>query len=202
MDDTVDRRPARANRAGPVFHELLDELRDLEGRLLSHPNGLDDEQFTVETYKWILSITQVALDCYVWADRDNPRFVDIVGPYKKWGGDNADAFYQWIPLDPNRTYQVSGRKGDAVARPKPMQVAIDPDVGLTLEDEDELLLQAVRVRPRTAAAGGDDLQVDAQPGQTQSLAEAGGLGTKIVFAHGLFDLRVMAHEIRTSGHGS
>ena len=24
----------------------------------------------------------------------NPRFVDIVGPYKKWGGDNADAYYQ------------------------------------------------------------------------------------------------------------
>ena len=99
---------------GPVFHELLDELRALEQRLLTSPNALDDGQFVAETYKWLLSISQVAFDCFVWGDRDNPRFVDIVGPYKKWGGDNADAFYQWMPVDPSRTYRVTGRRGDAV----------------------------------------------------------------------------------------
>jgi hypothetical protein len=102
------------NHTSPVFHELLDELRALESRLLTSPNALDDEQFVAETYKWILSISQVAFDCFVWSDRDNPRFVDIVGPYKKWGGDNADAFYQWMPVDPSRTYRVTGRRGDAV----------------------------------------------------------------------------------------
>lgn len=103
-----------ASQTGPVFHELLDELRALERRLLDHPNALDDEQYLVETYKWIFSITQVAFDCFVWADPDRPRFVDIVGPSKKWGGDNADAFYQYAPIDPNRTYRVTGRRGDAV----------------------------------------------------------------------------------------
>ena len=67
-----------------------------------------------EAYKWIFSILQVALDCYVWADVDRPRFVEIVGPYKKWGGDNADAFYQYARLDPRRTYKVTCHKGDAV----------------------------------------------------------------------------------------
>jgi hypothetical protein len=43
-----------------------------------------------------------------------PRFVDIVGPSKKWGGDNADAFYQFAPVDPARTYRVRGLVGDAV----------------------------------------------------------------------------------------
>ena len=38
-----------------------------------------------------------------------PRFVEIVGPYKKWGGDNADAFYQYARLDPTRTYRVTLR---------------------------------------------------------------------------------------------
>jgi hypothetical protein len=51
-------------------------------------------------------VLQVAFDVYVWADPDRPRFVDIVGPYKKWGGDNADAFYQFAPIDPRRTYRV------------------------------------------------------------------------------------------------
>ena len=101
------------HETGAVFHELLDELRSLEQRMLESPNALDG-QFVAETYKWIFSITQVAFDCFVWGDPANPRFVDIVGPYKKWGGDNADAFYQYAPIDPSRTYRVTGHAGDAV----------------------------------------------------------------------------------------
>ena len=44
-----------------------------------------------------------------------PRFVDIVGPYKKWGGDNADAFYQYAPIDPQpHVPGARARRGDAV----------------------------------------------------------------------------------------
>jgi hypothetical protein len=56
----------------------------------------------------------VATDTQVWADTARPRFVEIVGPYKKWGGDNADAFYCFAPVDPSRTYRVEVRPGDAV----------------------------------------------------------------------------------------
>ncbi|HLH28008.1 MAG TPA: DUF1214 domain-containing protein, partial [Acidimicrobiales bacterium] len=62
----------------------------------------------------ILSILEVAVDVHVWADPAMPRFVDIVGPYKKWGGDNSDAFYCFAPIDPSRTYRVRARVGDAV----------------------------------------------------------------------------------------
>ena len=99
---------------GKVFNELIDELRGLEQRILSGPNTPLDEQGLLEGYKWIFSILAVGLDAYVWADPGRPRFVDIVGPYRKWGGDNADAFYQYAPIDPARTYRVRGRKGDAV----------------------------------------------------------------------------------------
>jgi hypothetical protein len=57
----------------------------------------------------------VATDTQVWADAAHPRFVEIVGPYKKWGGDNADAFYFFAPVDPARTYRVRVRRGDAVS---------------------------------------------------------------------------------------
>ena len=89
-------------------------LRSLEDKLFEGENRPADEPSVLEGYKWAFSILQVAFDCYVWADPDNPRFVDIVGPYKKWGGDNADAFYRYAPLDPKRTYRVRGRPGDAV----------------------------------------------------------------------------------------
>src|SRR5215218_5442244 len=97
-----------------VFGELIDEVRGLEAKLFEGPNAPRDEQSILEGYKWIFSILQVAFDVYVWGDAARPRFVDIVGPYKKWGGDNADAFYQYAPVDPTRTYRVRGRRGDAV----------------------------------------------------------------------------------------
>ena len=97
-----------------VFNANLEELRVLEDRIRQGPNTPLDEQGLLEGYKWIFSILAVGLDAYVWADTARPRFVDIVGPYRKWGGDNADAFYQYAPIDPSRTYRVRGRKGDAV----------------------------------------------------------------------------------------
>ena len=103
-----------AIETSPVFHELLDELRGLEAKLYEGPNAPQDEQSVLEGYKWIFSILQVAFDVYVWGDTARPRFVDIVGPYKKWGGDNADAYYQFAPVDAGRTYRIKGRTGDAV----------------------------------------------------------------------------------------
>lgn len=97
-----------------VFHELLAELGSLEGRLLAHPGGTGDDAWRCEVYRWIFAIAQVGMDCFVHGDARRPRFVDIVGPGRKWGGDNADAFYQYAPVEPGRRYRVSGRRGDAV----------------------------------------------------------------------------------------
>src|SRR5262245_5305169 len=103
-----------APETAAVFKELMAELGALEEKFAHGPVPLGDEQSVLESYNWIFSIVQVALDVNVWADATRPRFVDIVGPYKKWGGDNVDAFYQYAPIDPSRTYRVRGRKGDAV----------------------------------------------------------------------------------------
>ena len=103
-----------STETGKVFGELVDELKALEQRITEGPNTPLDEQSLLEGYKWIFSILAVGLDGFVWADKGRPRFVDIVGPYRKWGGDNADAFYQYAPIDPTRTYRVRGHKGDAV----------------------------------------------------------------------------------------
>ncbi len=104
----------RSDATRAAFHDLIDAIKSLDGKFFEGPNRLGDEQSILEGYKWIFSILQVALDVNVWADRARPRFVDIVGPYKKWGGDNADAYYQYAPIDPARTYRVRGTKGDAV----------------------------------------------------------------------------------------
>jgi hypothetical protein len=96
-----------------AFGEMLEELTALQTRLVEQLNGAE-ELTLLEAHRWILSILQVATDVHVWADPARPRFVDIVGPYKKWGGDNSDAFYCFAPLDPDRTYRVQVHIGDAV----------------------------------------------------------------------------------------
>lgn len=103
-----------ATQTEQVFAELLAELGELQRRLVGQIAPTGDEQTLLEAHKWILSILQVAADVQIWADPARPRFVEIVGPYKKWGGDNADAFYRFAPIDPGRTYRVTVRPGDAV----------------------------------------------------------------------------------------
>ncbi|MBO2454992.1 DUF1214 domain-containing protein [Actinomadura barringtoniae] len=97
---------------GAVVEEILDELKELRRRLAGDPAL--DETSVLEAHKWIFSMLRTGLDTQVWSDTGRPRFTDIVGPYHKWGGDNADAFYCYAPLDPARRYRVSGRRGDAV----------------------------------------------------------------------------------------
>ena len=102
-----------APHSSEAVDDLLAEMAALKERLSDHPD-LADELSQLEMHRWIFSIAQVALDCFVWADVDAPRFVDIVGATKKWGGDNADAYYQHAPIGPGRSYRVSGWRGDAV----------------------------------------------------------------------------------------
>jgi hypothetical protein len=95
-----------------AFTELLEAVAETHRRMLEHL--ADDEATLLEAHKWILSILQVAGEVQLWADTARPRFVEIVGPYKKWGGDNADAYYFYAPIDPARTYRVTIEPGDAV----------------------------------------------------------------------------------------
>ena len=95
-----------------AFDELMRTVSETHARMADQLR--DDETTLLEAHKWMLSILQVAGDVFLWADTARPRFVDIVGPYKKWGGDNADAFYCFIPVDPARTYRVIVEPGDAV----------------------------------------------------------------------------------------
>jgi hypothetical protein len=96
-----------------AYHGLLDEVRAVERRLLDADPALPEPDL-LDGYRFAFSLLEVAMEAYVWADTARPRFVDIVGPTMKWGGDNADAFYQLAALDPTRTYRVRVERGDAV----------------------------------------------------------------------------------------
>jgi len=113
----TDLSPVSAEGSRQALHQsfeaLIEGLQAAEERLLAADPRLGDADLT-DGYRWLFSVLQVGLDTQVWADAGRPRMVDIVGPDKKWGGDNSDAYYQFTPIDPSRTYRVRGRRGDAV----------------------------------------------------------------------------------------
>jgi hypothetical protein len=96
-----------------AFRELIDLVRNGDAAFLDGPRAVDDVS-VLEGYRMLTEILSVALDCYLWADAARPTIVPIVGPTRKFGGDNADAFYRFAPIDPRRRYRLRGRVGDAV----------------------------------------------------------------------------------------
>ena len=103
-------------RSTEAWGELLDGLAELDRTFLEGPKALDDEQSVAEGYRFLLSVLGVAADTYLFADPARPVFVDINTPTRRdrrWGGDNTDAYYAMVPIDPARTYRVTGQRGDS-----------------------------------------------------------------------------------------
>jgi hypothetical protein len=96
-----------------AFHELLDVIKSADAIFLEGDRAVSDEVSVAEGYGWLTSILSVALDCYLWSDDERPTMLELTSPTRKWGGDNADAYYWFAPIDPRRRYRVTGRRGDA-----------------------------------------------------------------------------------------
>lgn len=96
-----------------AFGDLLEEVRAVERMLLDADPPLAEADL-LDGYRLAFSLLRVAVDAFVWNDAERPHMVDVIGPFLKWGGDNSDAYYQLTPIDPARTYRVTGNRGDAV----------------------------------------------------------------------------------------
>lgn len=99
-----------------AWHELLDGLRDVEATFLDGPRAVADERGAADGYRTALTALGVALDTYLFADPGRPLLVDVASPLardRRWGGDNTDSWYSFTPIDPQRTYRVSGHRGDS-----------------------------------------------------------------------------------------
>lgn len=100
-----------------AWRELLDTVKGLDTTFLEGARAVRGEQAVVEGYRFLATILGVAFDVFLFADPARPRFVDINTPTRHdraWGGDNTDAYYAYAPVDPARTYRVSGTRGDSI----------------------------------------------------------------------------------------
>jgi hypothetical protein len=103
-----------APQTSAAFHELIGLLQGADANFTEGFRAVGDEVSEVEGYRWLTETLSVALDCFLWADTARPEMVSLVGPTRKFGGDNADAVYHYAALDPRRSYVLRGRRTDAV----------------------------------------------------------------------------------------
>jgi hypothetical protein len=99
-----------------AWRELLDGLAGFDAAFLTGDRAVTEGRTVAEGYRMMGMLLGVALDTYLYADPSRPVFVDVNTPFRRdrrWGGDNTDAYYCLAPIDPARSYRVSGRPGDS-----------------------------------------------------------------------------------------
>jgi|GEM_PF-266967 len=94
-----------------AWRELLSAFTDFEKQFLEGPKAVRGELAVAEGYQFLATMLGLSLDVTLFADPVAPRFHDLLTPTRhdrRWGGDNTDAYYSYVVVDPRRTYRVSG----------------------------------------------------------------------------------------------
>lgn len=97
-----------------AFDVLLDTLREVGDRFAGEEWGLTDPTDVAEGLRVILHHLGTGIETQLEDDAARPVFREIVTPWRKALGDNADARYHDARVHPAGTYRVRGNTGGAV----------------------------------------------------------------------------------------
>jgi hypothetical protein len=97
-----------------AFGELLASLREVGDRYAGEEWGLADPTDVAEGLRVIVHHLGTGIETQFEDDAAHPTFREIVTPWRKALGDNADARYHDARVHPAGTYRVRGRTGGAV----------------------------------------------------------------------------------------
>ena len=97
-----------------AFAELLAVLGEVADRFAGEEWGLTDPTDVAEGLRVILHHLGTGIETQLEDDASRPLFREIVTPWRKALGDNADARYHDATVHPAGTYRVRGRTEGAV----------------------------------------------------------------------------------------
>ena len=83
---------------------------------------------------------------------------------------NQKSYIRFRIVDESVGEAGTGRKSHAVTGLQPLQIAVGPQIGLTLQHEDEFLLISLGMGPGDPPAGHKPFMVDAEPHQAEIIA--------------------------------
>ena len=97
-----------------AFAELLATLAEVGDRFAGEEWGLTDPVDVAEGLRVVLHHLGTGIETQLEDDAARPVFREIVTPWRKALGDNADARYHDARVHPAGTYRVRGNRGGAV----------------------------------------------------------------------------------------
>jgi hypothetical protein len=97
-----------------AFAELLATLQEVGDRFAGEEWGLTDPVDVAEGLRVILHHLGTGIETQLEDDAAHPTFREIVTPWRKALGDNADARYHDARVHPSGTYRVRGRTAGAI----------------------------------------------------------------------------------------
>lgn len=97
-----------------AFDELLATLREVGDRFAGDEWGISDATDVAEGLRVILHHLGTGIETQLEDDPAHPVFREIVTPWRKALGDNADARYHDARVHPAGTYRLRGSTGGAV----------------------------------------------------------------------------------------
>lgn len=97
-----------------AYDELLATMREVADRFAGAEWGIGDPADVAEGLRVVLHHLATGFETQFEQDAAHPTFREIVTPWRKALGDNADARYHDAPVHPAGTYRVRGRMAGAV----------------------------------------------------------------------------------------
>ncbi|MBM4463345.1 MAG: DUF1214 domain-containing protein [Chloroflexi bacterium] len=114
--EVMDERGAMSNhyyQTAIAFNKLLGALREAAETYLDPKWGRVREDIDViEGFRYLLHVVSGGIDFYLEGDPERPEFVKIYSP-RKFAGDNPDTIYHFTRIRADRSYRITGKKGQA-----------------------------------------------------------------------------------------
>jgi len=95
-----------------AFSGLLNALQEAANEYITEERGIVEEIDIIEGFRYILHMLTTGIDFYLEGDPDRPEFIRMVSPTRKYMGDNPDAHYYFVRIRGDRSYRITGRKGN------------------------------------------------------------------------------------------
>lgn len=99
-------------KTAAAFRGLLDTLSEAVDAYNTPDRGIKDETDIVEGFRYLLHLLSVGTDLYLEGDPERPEFIRIATPTIKFGGDNPDAIYHFARIRGDRSYRITGVRGE------------------------------------------------------------------------------------------
>ena len=96
-----------------AWHDFCDRLKEVGELVFADPSPATPLERAVGL-QYVARNISTGLDIGIeHADPLFPHLFRMMGPYRKWGGDNPDCIYFWAFIDGRETYRLTGNRGSA-----------------------------------------------------------------------------------------